>query len=146
MGGAAITQDWRLKAPAFTCARSGTGGNKHNSQGRTSVVIVLILYTLAIAIGVYMGLRHARGRRVFSAVGYTHGLCGIAATVGLGFVIRGQPTEMLINDALFLFGLVIAAGLFMVLMRRKGIAPPMLYWAFHGVVAVCAFALLINGL
>ena len=110
------------------------------------MAIVLVLYSLTLTLGAYMGLRYVRGRSVPALVAYGHGLCGIAATVSLAIAIWGGPTVMLLNDALFFYSLVIAAGLFMTLMRSRGIRPPMLYWAVHGIVAVVAFMLLLAGL
>lgn len=110
------------------------------------MAFVLALYSLTFVLGAYMGLRYARGRGVRAVLGYGHGLCGIAATVALFLAIRGQPTAMLINDALFFFALVIIAGLFMAVMRFRRIRPPILYWAIHGLVAAVAFVLLIKGM
>ena len=113
------------------------------------ILAAIVLFGLAVALGLWLvvlGVRHRRGSRALAAA---H--AGIAL-LGLGLLAKqivGGPVQMLYNDAALLFVLALSGGLVLLALRignrEHRSPPPMIGVSLHAAMALSALLLLVLG-
>jgi len=106
----------------------------------------IILFALAVSLGlvmIFIGVRYQRGSL---ALGLGHAGLGISGLVLLVTGIFHETAQhMLYNNAALLFVLVLAGGLVLLALREGRKPPPMVVVGIHAAVALFALYLLIRG-
>jgi len=110
------------------------------------MLVVILVFSLAIALGLYMiyiGLRFHRGSL---ALGLGH---ASFATLGLVLlvvhIIRSPVRQILYSDAAILFVMTLIGGLVLLALREGRKPPSMIVVAMHAAIALFAMWLLILG-
>lgn len=113
------------------------------------ILAAIVLFCLAISLGLYLvvlGVRHRRGSRALAAVHASVALLGLGL---LGtHVFRGR-INFWYNSAALLFVLALIGGLLLLALRSgeqdKKLPPSMMGVSLHAVMGVTALLLLVMG-
>ncbi|MGA7179549.1 MAG: hypothetical protein WBX11_08205 [Thiobacillaceae bacterium] len=118
-------------------------------SGKHMILAALVLFCLAVALGLYLvvlGVRYRRGSRTLAAV---H--AGIAV-VGLGLLgkqVFDYPKHILYNDAALVFALALSGGLVLLALRlgepNRHAPPSMIGVSLHAAMALLGLLLLVLG-
>lgn len=113
------------------------------------ILAAIILFCLAVVLGLWLvvlGVRHRRGSR---AVAAAHAGVALLGLVLLGRHIFSSPVHMLYNDAALLFVLALSGGLVLLAVRlgnrEQRSPPPMMGVSLHAAMALSALLLLVLG-
>jgi hypothetical protein len=113
------------------------------------ILAAIVLFCLAVALGLYLvvlGVRYRRGSRALAAVHAGVALLGLSL---LGMQIYRGPTHVLYNDAALLFVLALAGGLVLLAVRsgdqEKQSPPSMIGVSLHASLGLLALLLLVLG-
>lgn len=109
----------------------------------------ILLFCLAVALGLYLvvlGVRQRRGSRALAAV---HGGFALLGLVVLGMQVFSGPVNFLYNSAALLFVLALSGGLMLLAMRLgdrdKHLPPSMIGVSLHAAMGLLALLLLVLG-
>lgn len=113
------------------------------------ILAAIILFCLAMALGLYLvvlGVRHRRGSRALAAV---HALVALLGLSLLGMHVFSGRINFWYNSAALLFVLALIGGLLMLALRSgdqdKKSPPSMVGVSLHAVMGVSALVLLVLG-
>ncbi|KAB2312871.1 hypothetical protein F8A87_04025 [Betaproteobacteria bacterium SCN2] len=113
------------------------------------ILAAIVLFCLAVALGLYLvvlGVRHRRGSRMLAAV---HAGLALLGLVLLGMQVFGGPVNFLFNSAALLFVLALSGGLVLLAVRigtREHHAPPSMFGvSLHAAMGLLALLLLVLG-
>lgn len=113
------------------------------------ILAAILLFCLAVALGLYLvvlGVRYRRGSRALAAV---HGGVALLGLTLLGIRVFGGPVNFLYNSAALLFVLALAGGLVLLAVRlgdRDRQSPPsMIGVSLHAAMGLLALLLLVLG-
>lgn len=110
------------------------------------MLIVILVFSLAIALGLYMifvGLRYQRGSL---ALGLGHaGIATLGLILLVVHIVRSPERQMLYSDAAILFVMTLLGGLVLLALREGRKPPSMIVVAMHAAIALFAMFLLIFG-
>jgi hypothetical protein len=110
------------------------------------ILSAIVLFALAVVVGLYIifvGLRYQRGSL---ALGLGHAGLAITALVVLVVAIFRAPAHhLLYNNAALLFVLALAGGLVLLALREGRKPPPMIVVSIHAIMALFALYLLVRG-
>ena len=109
-------------------------------------LIAAILLSAAAAFGAGLALVRLRGADVPLATGIAHGSLALAGVVALGAAVWRTEQPIPVNATLLYFTLGLLGGLFVLLFRLDGDAPPGFMIVLHAAVALLALVLLWIGL
>lgn len=96
----------------------------------------------ALILGLYLARKAARRESTPLALGLTHGGLGLATVAALAAAAFAGTTAKLVNASLLLFALALVGGLFVLVFRLQGEAPPLFMVMLHGASAMVAGILL----
>ena len=109
----------------------------------------ILLFCLAVALGLYLvvlGVRQRRGSRGVAAV---HGGLALLGLVVLGMQVFSGPVNFLYNSAALLFALALSGGLALLAVRlgdrEKHSPPSMIGVSLHAAMGLLALLLLVLG-
>jgi hypothetical protein len=114
------------------------------------ILAAIVLFCLAVALGLWLvvlGVRYRRGSRALAAA---HAGAALLGLILLGRHIFSSPVHMLYNDAALLFVLALAGGLVLLVLRmgnreHRSPPPPMMGVSLHAAMALTALLLLVLG-
>ena len=113
------------------------------------ILVAVVLFGLAVALGLYLvilGVRRRRGSRALAAVHAGVALLGLGV---LGKVIFDGPKHLLYNDAALLFVVALCGGLVLLAVRigesDRRSPPSMIGVSLHAAMALIAVLLLVLG-
>lgn len=113
------------------------------------ILAAIVLFCLAVALGLYLvvlGVRHRRGSRGLAAVHAGFALLGL---VLLGMQVFSGPINFLFNSAALLFVLALSGGLVLLAVRigtREHRSPPSMFGvSLHAAMGLLALLLLVLG-
>ena len=113
------------------------------------ILAALVLFCLAVALGLWLvvlGVRYRRGSRALAAA---HAGVALLGLILLGRHIFSSPVHMLYNDAALLFVLALSGGLVLLAVRigtHDHRSPPsMIGVSLHAAMALAALLLLVLG-
>lgn len=113
------------------------------------ILAAIVLFCLAVSLGLYLvfiGVRHRRGSRALAAV---HGGVALLGLSLLGVRVFGGPVNFLYNSAALLFVLALAGGGMLLALRMgdqdQQSPPSMLGVSLHAAMGLLALLLLVLG-
>lgn len=113
------------------------------------ILAAIVLFCLAVALGLFLvvlGVRHRRGSRMLAAV---HAGVAVLALSLLGVQVFSGPINFLFNSAALLFVLALSGGLALLAVRlsaREHHSPPsMIGVSLHAAMGLLALLLLVLG-
>ena len=110
------------------------------------IISAILLFVLAIAIGlrlIYLGMRYHRGSL---AMGLGHAAIALSALVLLVlFILQEHITYRHYNEAAILFFIAMTGGVFLLALREERKPPPMLVVGAHAAIALIGLLLLVQG-
>lgn len=113
------------------------------------ILAVIVLFCLAVALGLGLVVLAVRYHQGFPALAAGHAGIALLGLILLGTQIFSGPLNMLYNDAALLFVLALAGGLVLLALRSDNrehrSPPPMIGVSFHVVMALAALLLLMLG-
>jgi len=117
--------------------------------GKRMILAAIVLFCLAVALGLFLvvlGVRYRRGSRGLAAVHAGVALLGLSL---LGVQIYRGATHVLYNDAALLFVLALSGGLVLLAVRsgdqEKASPPSMIGVSLHAAMGLVALLLLVLG-
>lgn len=105
-----------------------------------------VVVTLAVAAGATLAWLHLRRARVPFAAGLAHAATATAGLVLLAAAVWAESQPIAVNSALLCLALSLVGGIFVLLFRLQGDAPPGFMVALHGAMGVLAAVLLWVGI
>ena len=113
------------------------------------ILAVIVLFCLAVALGLWLVVLGVRFRRGSLALAAGHAGVALLGLILLGRQIFGGPVHMLYNDAAMLFVLALSGGLVLLAIRMSNrehrSPPPMIGVSLHAAMALSALLLLVLG-
>lgn len=113
------------------------------------ILAAIVLFCLAVALGLYLvvlGVRHRRGSRALAAV---HAGVALLGLIMLGKHIFSSPVHFLYNSAALLFVLALSGGLVLLAVRLgdhdRQSPPSMIGVSLHAAMGLLALLLLVLG-
>ena len=113
------------------------------------ILAAIVLFGLAVALGLFLvvlGVRYRRGSRALAAVHDGFALLGLGL---LGVQVFGGPVNFLYNSAALLFVLALSGGLVLLAVRlgtrEHRSPPPMFGVSLHAAMGLLALLLLVLG-
>lgn len=108
----------------------------------TQMLVATTLAVLTVLVGACLALRAARRRRTPLWAGLLHATLGMATVVVAAAAAFAGATAKLLNAGLLFLGFALVGGLFVLLFRLQGEAPPMFMVYLHAASAIVAVCLL----
>lgn len=108
--------------------------------------IAAIILSAALLGGALLARRHAHGRSTPLALGLGHGATALTGFVLLAIAVVQTAQPLAVNAAVLLFALALIGGLFVLVFRLQGEAPPGFMIALHAFTAGIALIMLWIGL
>ena len=113
------------------------------------ILASIILFCLAVALGLFLVVLGMRYRRSSLALAMGHACVALLGTGLLGQQILDDSTHKLYNLATFLFVLALFGGLVLLALRMSQrehrTPPPMFIVSLHAIMAIIALLLLVVG-
>ena len=107
--------------------------------------ISILLFTLAVLIGLFLVVSGIRKQGTSLSVGLTHASTAIVATGFLATEIINGPINKYNNVAALLMVLALTGGAMLFALREPGKPPPMVLVAIHALMALAGLLLLVLG-
>lgn len=108
-------------------------------------LIAITLFSLAVAIGLYLVVLGVRFHRKSLKIGLTHGIVAITAFGFLATQIYQGTTNKYNNSAALFMILALTGGIMLFVLREPKKAPPMVLVAIHACMALIGLLLLVLG-
>ncbi|MEJ2360416.1 MAG: hypothetical protein P8Z75_03160 [Gammaproteobacteria bacterium] len=110
------------------------------------ILYTIMLFSLAVLVGMYMiyvGLRYRRGSLV---LGVSHaGIASTALVLLIVYLFHNPGHSIIYNDAALVFVMTLAGGLVLLALREGRRPPPMVVVGVHVVMALFGLLLLVVG-
>ncbi len=103
----------------------------------------VLLFAMAVVVGMTMAFRVLRSRGVSPWVGLGHGMLASGATGILLARVLDGPASKPLNMAALLVGLALMGGLVLLLLRSARDPHPAPFVLLHGTVGLLAFAVVV---
>lgn len=113
------------------------------------ILAAIILFSLAVMLGLWLVVLGVRYRRGSLALAASHAGIALLGLGVLGRYIYVAPVHMLYNDAALVFVLALSGGLVLLALRLSNrehrSPPPMIGVGFHAAMALTGLLLLVLG-
>ena len=109
------------------------------------ILTAIILFTIAITIGLLLVVLGVRYHRNSAKGGLLHAGIAITALGFLGTQIINGPTNKFNNAAALLMLLALTGGLMLFALREQDSPPPMVVVGIHAIMALSGLLLLVLG-